>query len=185
MKIGVDGGQNNSSSSFISSSFGCLSLLMLCSEVQMLLCRKLLRFPRVSCVLERLNIPFIDIFIINTISDHYEVLEGVKDLFPGETLPFRCFERLIDVPFGHLTLRGMNATDAQRHFDENFGIDWSRVAWRIFDHVTGEEFPKVCINLDQPDLLRPVLHSRYIEMKSPLIPSSLVSNGVENHSTNR
>ncbi|UJR11056.1 hypothetical protein I4U23_015240 [Adineta vaga] len=106
-------------------------------------------------------IPFVDIFLIDTKDNRYEVLEGALDLFPGEPLPYGCFQRLVDVPFGHLTLRGMNNDDIQRHLDENFGSDWNKVAWRIFDHVTGDELPKICVALDRPELRRPALHSKY------------------------
>ncbi|CAF0928619.1 unnamed protein product [Adineta ricciae] len=106
-------------------------------------------------------IPFVDIFLICTNDNKYEVLDGVLELFPGEALPYGCFQRLVDVPFGHLTLRGMNDEDAQRHLDENFGSDWNKIAWRIFDHVTGDELPKVCVKLDRPELRRPALHSKH------------------------
>ena len=127
-------------------------------------------------VSDKVDLPFIDVFLIDIEDSQYDVCDYSKDLFPGEVLPFGCFERLVDVPFGHLTLRGLNADDAQRHFDENFGTDWRQVAWRIFDHVTGDELPKICIALDRPDLLRPALHSQHTVIKSsPFSPKPILN----------
>ena len=123
-------------------------------------------------------IPFVDIFLILTDDSKYEVLKGASYLFPGETLPFGCFDRLVDVPFGHLTLRGMNKTDTLRHLDENFGDDWNRVAWRVFDHVTGGDLPKICVALDRPELRQPAIHS---QQRRPSTAST--ANGVTNPNT--
>lgn len=110
-----------------------------------------------------LQIPFVDIFLIDTVcNEHVYITEDAKKYFPGEPLPFGCFQRLIDVPFGHLTLRGLNEEDGQRHLNESFGNDWNEVAWRDFDHVTGEYSEKIRVSLDQPELRQPVLHSKYL-----------------------
>ena len=115
---------------------------------------------------DELHIPFVDIFLVENQCDKYAyITEDAKIFFPGEPLPFGCFERLIDVPFGQLTLRGLNPEDTQRHLDETFGNDWNEVAWRDFDHVTGDYMEKIRVALDQPDLLRPALHSKNAEPK--------------------
>ncbi len=112
---------------------------------------------------DQLRIPFVDIFLIDNESDqHKYITEEAKRLFPGQPLPFGCFERLIDVPFGHLTLRSLNLIDAQEHFNENFDTDWNEVACRNFDHVTGDSMPLIRVALD---LRRPALHSQHSELK--------------------
>ena len=124
----------------------------------------------------QLYVPFVDIFLIDTESDGYVyITEKAKEMFPAEPLPFGCFERLVNVPFGHLTLRGLNSDDAQDYLDKNYGTDWNQVAWRDYDHTTGNILPKICVALDQPDLLRPALHSQHTEFKrhndQPSVPS--------------
>lgn len=123
-------------------------------------CRTILRAH------DQKHVPFIDVFLIGTQDEKYTVRETAEHYFPGDSLPFGCFQRLIDVPFGHLTVRGMNPDDARQHFNDNFGSDWNEVAWRIFDHVSGDHLPKVCVTLDRPDLLRPALHSQHTNIKS-------------------
>ena len=127
-----------------------------------------------------LQIPFVDIFLIETqCNEHVYITEDAKIFFPGEPLPFGCFQRLIDVPFGHLTLRGLNKEDTQRHLNESFGNDWNEVAWRDFDHVTGDYSEKIRVPLDRPELLRPALHSKHMLLKQRNEPIVIPSNRIE------
>jgi lipopolysaccharide cholinephosphotransferase len=124
-------------------------------------CRTIVR------VCDQLRIPFVDIFLMdNEFNKYVYITESAKIYFPGEPLPFGCFQRLIDVPFGHLILRGLNFDDAKQHLNENLGTDWNEVAWRDFDHVTADVLPKIRVTLDRPDLLHPALHSQHNDFKT-------------------
>ncbi|UJR12430.1 hypothetical protein I4U23_016606 [Adineta vaga] len=119
----------------------------------------------------QLYAPFVDIFLIDIKDNRYVyITEKAIEMFPGEPLPFDCFDRLIDVPFGHLTLCCLNADDTQRYLNETYGSDWNKIAWRDYDHLTGDILPKICIPLDRPELLQPTLHSQHTEIKR--LPSS-------------
>ncbi|CAF3524559.1 unnamed protein product [Rotaria sp. Silwood1] len=132
-------------------------------------------------VRHQLYVPFVDIFLIDTdVNQYIYITEEAKKMFPYEPLPFGCFQRLVDVPFGHLTLRGLNSDDTQQHLNENFGSDWNQVAWRDYDHLTGEILPKICIALDDPNLLRPALHSQHNDIKPSPSVSTMKSTDVQN-----
>ena len=66
--------------------------------------------------------------------------------------------RLINVPFGHLMLRGLSSTDVQQHLDENYGKDWPCVAWREYDHYYYKGVSNACIKLHDENERRPVQH---------------------------
>jgi hypothetical protein len=80
--------------------------------------RTIIRIP------DELRIPFVNIFLIDNQYDEYVyITEDAKKFFPSKPLPFECFQHLVGVPFGHLTLRGLNPDDTQRHLDESLGND--------------------------------------------------------------
>ena len=63
-------------------------------------------------------------------------------------------------PFGHLTLCGLSSEDAKRHLDENYGKDWSYVAWRDYDHYYYKGVSNACIKLHDQNKRRSVQHSK-------------------------
>jgi hypothetical protein len=110
----------------------------------------------------QLQVPFVDIFLIDNDSyQYYYTTDVAKEMFPEEPLPYGCFQRLIDVPFGHLTLRGLNDDDVEQYLKVNYGKDWNHVAWRDYDHLTGQILPRIPITLEQFYLSHPALHSQY------------------------
>jgi lipopolysaccharide cholinephosphotransferase len=112
----------------------------------------------------QLHVPFVDIFMIKNDSNRYHyTTKKIKEMYPGEPLPYGCFERLIDASFGHLTLRGLNDNDAREHLTTQYGPNWSFSAYRDYDHLTGEIIPAVVVVLDQPTISRPALHSKHTE----------------------
>ena len=120
-------------------------------------------------ILDQYPYPFVDIFLINDIGSRYEyTTEQARKLWPQEPLPYGCFDRLVDVPFGHLMLRGLSSTDAKRHLDDNYGKDWPYVAWREYDHYYYKGVSNACIKLHDENERRPVQHSKFQRMLKPL-----------------
>lgn len=110
----------------------------------------------------QLYVPFVDIFLIKSDTHQYHLTtEKVTEMYPAEPLPYGCFERLINVPFGYLTLRGLNENDARQHLDAQYGPDWSDIAYRDYDHSTGEILAVTKVALNEPGLLYPALHSQH------------------------
>ncbi|CAF1398182.1 unnamed protein product [Rotaria sordida] len=106
--------------------------------------------------------PFVDIFILNDTDSSYEYPnETARQYWPETPLPYGCFDRLVDVQFGHLTLRGLSSEDMKQHLNDNYGKDWPCVAWREYDHFYHETFPKIRVPLKDENAKRPAQHSKY------------------------
>ena len=121
--------------------------------------------------LDQYSYPFVDIFLLHDTGSSYEyVTEEARSLWPQEPLPYGCFDRLADVPFGHLILRGLSPTDAKRHLDANYGKDWPHVAWREYDHYFYKGVSNLHIKLHDENERRPVQHSKFQRMMKPLTP---------------
>ena len=119
--------------------------------------------------LDQYPYPFVDIFLIKDTGCTYEyVTEGARRYWPQKPLPYGCFNRLIDVPFGHLILRGMNGEDTRDHLDENYGKDWPFIAWREFDHFFYENVTDSRVALKEEKARRPARHSNYPRLIQPL-----------------
>lgn len=116
--------------------------------------------------------PFVDIFVIKDTGSNYEYTSDEARAYWTQTpLPYGCFDRLVDVQFGHLTLRGLSDKDVKQHLDDNYGRDWISVAWREWDHYLYEYVPNVRISL-QENIIIPALHSkcqRSIKLIQPLV----------------
>ncbi|CAF3014838.1 unnamed protein product [Rotaria sp. Silwood2] len=79
--------------------------------------------------------PFVDIFLLNDTGTSYECSSNEARIYwPQVPLLYGCFDHLVNVQFGHLTLRGLSANDMKQHLDDNYGKDWPYVAWREWDH---------------------------------------------------
>ena len=112
--------------------------------------------------------PFIDIFVLSDTGLRYEYPnEEARDFWPQVPLPYGCFNRLIDVQFGHLTLRGLSAKDMKQHLDDNYGKDWSYVAWREFDHFYYENVTDLHVKLQEGKIQRPSQHSKHQQLPKP------------------
>ena len=111
--------------------------------------------------------PFVDIFVLNDTGSSYEYPnEEARDFWPQVPLPYGCFNRLTDVKFGHLTLRGLSKKDVKQHLDDNYGKDWSYVAWREWDHYCCENVSDVHVPLKE-NTKRPALHSKHQQSAKP------------------
>jgi lipopolysaccharide cholinephosphotransferase len=112
--------------------------------------------------------PFIDIFLMKDTGTSYEYsTEDAREFWPQRPLPYGCFDRLVDVQFGHLILRGLSTKDLQEHLDDNYGKDWPYVAWREFDHFYYENVTDVRIKLNEGKQQRPALHSKFQQSTTP------------------
>ena len=118
--------------------------------------------------LDNYSYPFVDIFLIKDTGFTYEyVTEGARQYWPQKPLPYGCFNRLIDVPFGHLVLRGMTTENVREHLDENYGKDWPFIAWREFDHFFYENVTDSRVALKDEKARRPARHSKYPCLNQP------------------
>jgi lipopolysaccharide cholinephosphotransferase len=112
--------------------------------------------------------PFVDIFIINDTGSSYEYAsEEARASWPQTPLPYGCFDRLVNVRFGHLTLRGLSKQDVEQHLDDNYGKDWPCVAWREWDHYLYENLPNIHIPLKEESTKRPAQHSKHQRLTKP------------------
>jgi lipopolysaccharide cholinephosphotransferase len=112
--------------------------------------------------LDQYSYPFVDIFIINDTGTSYEYsTEDARQYWPQTPLPYGCFNRLVDVQFGHLILRGLSTKDVKEHLDDNYGKDWSYVAWREFDHFYYENVSNLHVKLNEGKEQRPAQHSKF------------------------
>ena len=112
--------------------------------------------------------PFVDIFIMTDTGVSYEYsTEDARELWPQTPLPYGCFDRLIDIQFGHLTLRSLSPQDAKEHLDDNYGKDWSYVAWREYDHFYYENVTNLHIKLPEGKQQRPARHSNFQRLGKP------------------
>ena len=112
--------------------------------------------------LDQFPYPFVDIFLLKDTGSTYEyITEEARSLWPQTPLPYGCFNRLADVQFGHLTVRGLNSQDAKQHLDDNYGKDWSDVAWREYEHFYYENVTNSRITLRGDKSRRPARHSKY------------------------
>lgn len=113
--------------------------------------------------------PFVDIFLLHDTGSKYELItDEAKEYWPQNPLPYPCFERLVDVQFGHLTLRGLTPKDSIQHLDEQFGKDWPHVARRDVDHYIYENVPIVEVAIQDESHKRPARHSKHPRTDKPL-----------------
>ncbi len=113
--------------------------------------------------------PFIDIFILNDTGSSYEYsTKDAREYWPQIPLPYGCFDRLVDVQFGHLILRGLSTKDVKQHLDDNYGKDWLYVAWREYDHFYYENVTNLHIKLHEEKEQRPAEHSKFQRLLRPL-----------------
>lgn len=119
--------------------------------------------------LDQYPYPFVDIFLLKDTGSSYEyITDAARRYWPQTPLPYGCFNRLIDVPFGHLLLRGMTPEDTRTHLDDNYGKDWSYVAWREFDHFFYEHVSDSRFTLKEEKARRPARHSKDPRLCQPL-----------------
>ncbi|CAF3422133.1 unnamed protein product [Rotaria sp. Silwood1] len=115
--------------------------------------------------------PFVDIFVLNDTGSSYEYSSDEARIYwPQVPLPYGCFDRLVNVQFGHLTLRGLSPSDMKQHLDDNYGKDWPCVAWREWDHYLYENVPDIRVPLKEEIGKRPAQHSKYQRSTKPLQP---------------
>lgn len=113
--------------------------------------------------------PFVDIFLLRDTGSKYEyVNEDAGKTWLQNPLPYGTFDRLTDVRFGHLTVRGLSPEDAKVYLDENYGHDWSQVAWREWDHFMYEYVDQFHVPLDNEKSRRPAKHSKASSSMTPL-----------------
>jgi len=113
--------------------------------------------------------PFVDIFILSDTGSSYEYpTKEARDYWPQTPLPYGCFNRLFDVQFGHLILRGLSPKDVKQHLDDNYEKDWPHVAWREWDHYLYENVPNIHVPLKEESTKRPAQHSKYQQSTKPL-----------------
>ena len=106
--------------------------------------------------------PFVDVFLVHDTGAKYELTtDEAKEYWPQNPLPYPCFERLVDVKFGHLTLRGFTPKDSIQHLDDQFGKDWPNVARRDVDHYFYENIPVVEVPINSDSQKSPARHSNY------------------------
>ena len=118
--------------------------------------------------LDQFPFPFVDIFLMKDTGSAYEyITEEARTLWPQTPLPYGCFNRLVDVQFGHLTVRSLNSKDVQQHLDDNYGKDWSSVAWREYDHFYYENVTNAHVNLREDKTRRPARHSKHQRTQLP------------------
>jgi len=112
--------------------------------------------------------PFVDIFVLNDTGSSYDYpTEEARGYWPQIALPYGCLDRLVDVQFGHLILRGLSTKDVKQHLDDNYGKDWPHVAWREWDHYLYENVPDIHIPLKGESTKRPALHSKHQQSIKP------------------
>lgn len=115
--------------------------------------------------------PFVDIFLVHDTGTRYELTtDEAREYWPQNPLPYGCFNRLVDVPFGHLMLRGLTPKDSIQHLDEQYGKDWPSVARRDVDHYFYENVPTVDVSLKEEINRRPARHSKHPRSVQPLKP---------------
>jgi hypothetical protein len=119
--------------------------------------------------------PFVDIFLLRDTGSKYEyVNDDARKEWPQTPLPYGAFDRLINVSFGHLTVRGLCAEDVKSHLDDNYGKDWPHVAWREWDHYLYEYVPNLHISLNEDNSRRPARHSK-LQRPTALLPCTMNS----------
>ncbi len=60
--------------------------------------------------------PFVDIFVLSNTGSSYEYpTKEARSYWPQTPLPYGCFDRLVDVQFGHLILRGLSPKDIKKN----------------------------------------------------------------------
>ena len=113
--------------------------------------------------------PFVDIFLIDDTGSSYEyITDEAREYWPASPLPYGCFNRLVDQPFGHLTVRGLTPEDMKKHLDDNYGKDWPYVASREYDHYYYKNVPNIRVSLKEGQTKRPALHSKHQRSVQPL-----------------
>lgn len=118
--------------------------------------------------------PFVDIFLLRDTGSKYEyVNEDAGKTWLQNPLPYGAFDRLTDVHFGHLTVRGLCSEDTKVYLDENYGLDWPNVAWREWDHFMYEYVDQLHVPLDNEKSRRPAKHSK---MSSLITPFTCIMN---------
>ncbi|CAF0763681.1 unnamed protein product [Adineta steineri] len=112
--------------------------------------------------------PFVDVFVLNDSGLTYEYPnEEARTSWPQSPLPYGCFNRLTDVKFGHLTLRGLSKKDVKQHLDDNYGEEWPNMACRDWDHCCYENLPDIHVPLKEDATKRPALHSKHQRAAKP------------------
>ena len=112
--------------------------------------------------------PFVDIFLIDDTGSSYEyITDEAREYWPASPLPYGCFNRLVDQPFGHLTVRGLTPEDMKKHLDDNYGKDWPHVATREYDHFYYENVTNAHVELKGEKGQRPARHSKHQRVTKP------------------
>ncbi|CAF0931013.1 unnamed protein product [Rotaria sordida] len=72
---------------------------------------------------------FVDIVVLNDRGSNYKYSSNEARIYwPPMLLSYGCFDRFVDVQFGHLTLRILSTNDTKQHLNDNCGKDWPYVA---------------------------------------------------------
>ena len=127
---------------------------------------------------DRACFPFVDIFLLKDTGSKYEyVNDDARKEWPQTPLPYGAFDRLTDVTFGHLTDRGLCGEDLKSHLDDNYGKDWSNVAWREWNHYLYENVPNLHVSLNEDKSRRPARHSK-VQRPTALLQCTMNSRAV-------
>ncbi|CAF4079035.1 unnamed protein product [Rotaria sordida] len=72
---------------------------------------------------------FVDIVVLNDRGSNYKYSSNEARIYwPPMLLSYGCFDRFVDVQFGHLTLRILSTNDTKQHLNDNCGKDRPYVA---------------------------------------------------------
>jgi len=79
---------------------------------------------------------------------HYAV-EEARVKWKNEYYTLKQWENITDIPFGHLTLRGLTGSDADSYCTRAYGDDWSKTAVVWWDHDKDQMIKQPRVRLDE------------------------------------